>query len=307
MTATTAQPQPTTSPRRGRRWLILLALLVLLVAVNLLYVPAVNWRGVVRGEPGDVLYAAGFDGFSDEWQQYEGRQSAQVTDGVLRMSIDDSDVIYSATQPYFADLDLTVTARAVEGDVNNAFGVAFRLLEPSNDCQMPLRILCDVADSSGLFGTGLNLLFRQPEESTGYYMFLISSDGFYSIWRNTEEDPGGRAISTWIPREDIINTGLEAENEIRVLAQGDAYRFFINGTQVELCIPDDPAGQSTYYSLTEECIEGQMQPVLEDDTFPIGRVALVIDSVSSQPGFAIEFDNLIITSPQESAEDSDQL
>ncbi|MCA9913007.1 MAG: hypothetical protein KC496_06645 [Anaerolineae bacterium] len=301
------QPAQSTQPRRGRRLLILLLLLVILVAINLLYVPAVSWRSVVSGAPGDVLYAAGFDGFTDEWQQYEGRQSAQISDGVLRLSIGDSDVIYSAADPYFADFDLSVTARAVEGDVNNAFGVVFRLLEPSDDCQMPLRIMCDVADSSGLFGAGLNLLFRQPQESTGYYMFLISSDGYYSVWRNSEEDQGGRAISTWIPREDIINTGLNAENRIRVVGTGNEYRFFINGTQVPLCIPDDPGGQSTYYSLTEECIQGQMLPVLEDDTLPLGRVALVVDSVSSLPGFTIEFDDLIITSPQESLEEADQL
>lgn len=295
MSATTASVEVRTTRNRWRRAALLLALLLLLIAVNMLYVPATTWRGVLTAPAGDVLYAAGFDGFVDEWQQYSGRESALIADGVLRMSVDSSSVIYSAAVPYFADLDVSVTARAVDGEDNNAFGLIFRLQEPDTRCTMPLQILCDLSDSSPLLGTPLKLLFRQPQQVTGYMMFLISSDGYYSVWRGSQDGQG--KLSDWIYRDDLIQIGQNVENQMRVVAIGSEYRFFINGTQVELCIPDQPGAVSTYYNALQQCLEGTMQPALVDASFPSGQVALVLDAVNSAPGFTIEFDNLVILSP----------
>lgn len=291
--------------RWALRWGLILLLLLILIGINVLYVPAASWRSPLTGAPGELLYAAGFDGFQDEWQQYVGRQEAQIENGVLRISTENSAVIYSAARPFFRDLDISVSAQAVEGDVNNAFGIVYRLQEPSTDCRMPLQIMCDLADSGGLLGTGLNLVFRQPEQATGYSMFLISSDGYYSVWRGTP-DGENSVISTWIPSE-AIRQGLNAENRMRVVGRGDEYRFFINGEQVSLCIPDSPDGISTFYEVTGECIDGTMQPTLTDDTFREGQIALAIDAANSLPGFTIEFDDLIIISPQDDTQDSDSL
>jgi hypothetical protein len=284
-----------TARNRWRRAGILLALVLLLIAVNMLYVPATTWRGVMTAPAGDVLYAAGFDGFLDEWQQYSGRESALIADGVLRMSVDSSSVIYSAAVPYFADFDLSVTARAVDGEDNNAFGLIFRLQEPDTRCTMPLQILCDLSDSSALLGAPLKLLFRQPQQITGYMMFLISSDGYYSVWRGSADGQG--KLSDWIYRDDLIAMGQNVENQLRVVAIGSEYRFFINGTQVELCIPDQAGAVSTYYNALQQCLDGTMQPALLDDSFTTGQIALVLDAVNSAPGFTIEFDNLVILSP----------
>lgn len=295
--------------RKARSWgmiIVIIALIIVLIGVNLLYTPASTWHGVLTGEAGTVLYAAGFDGFTDEWQQYTGRESAQIADGVMRMSIDSSSVIFSAAQPYFADMDITVNARAVSGSDNNAFGVVFRLQQPNNACTMPLQILCDISNSNAFIGAGLKLLFGGNRQQSGYFMFLISSDGYYSVWRGTADGQDVK-ISDWIFRDDIINLGLNVDNQLRIVAQGNQYRFFINGTAVEVCRPNDPAAQSTYYNALQECVDGTMQETLTDDTFPTGQIALVVDSLHSEAGFVIEFDRLVVTSPsEESLVESDQ-
>ena len=278
-----------------RRVAILLVLVIVLIVANAFYSPAVSWRGVLSGEAGELLYAAAFDGFTDEWQEYEGRTSAAITDGKLVMSAEGAfdQVVYSATKPYFADLDVSANATWVRGNENNAFGIVYRLQEPTNDCRLPLQVLCDVSAINNQLEGWTNFLFGADEQTTGYAMFLISSDGYYSVWRGTAD--GTQKISTWIQRTDLINGDEGAVNRLRVIGQDGAYRYFINGTQVELCIPNADDGISTYFS--GECIDGSMQAVFRDDTFETGQVALVIDTVNSSETFTIEFDDFIVTQP----------
>lgn len=278
-----------------QRFGILLLLVVILIAVNAFYSRAISWRGVLSGDAGELLYAAGFDGFTDEWQQYSGRTSANIDGGKLVMSAEDAPglVVYSAALPYFADIDVSVNTTWVDGEQGNSYGLVYRLQEPRNDCRLPLQTLCDIAETNNQVEAWANFLFGADEQTTGYAMFLISADGYYSVWRGTEE--GNERISAWIQRTDIINTEQGAVNRIRVVGQDGAYRYYINGTQVELCIPDDPEGISTYSAGT--CIQGSMQPVYRDDSFENGQIALVIDTLSDEARFTIEFDDLVVTQP----------
>lgn len=287
----------TVQPSLFRRLLFLIFLIALLLGLNILYVQASSWRGVLSGDAATVLYAAGFDGFQDEWRQYQGRESATIENGVLQISVESSaNVIYSPARPYFADFDLTVDAKALSGAENNAYGVVFRLQEAQNDCRLPLIFLCDLAQTNSQINAWAQLLLGAEKEQSGFMMFLISSDGFYSLWQGTAE--GSRQISTWIPTE-AIQLGLEVDNQLRIVARGNDYQFFINGTQVELCIPNEPTAQSTYY--LEECLAGTMQSTLTDSSFPTGQIALVIDSHEGADTFSIAFDNLVITTPTELA------
>jgi hypothetical protein len=283
--------------------LSLFALGALLVAVNLLYVPAANWRGVLSGEPNQVLYAAGFDAFASDWQQYDGRESAQVRDSAMHIEIQTANTIYSAAAPVFEDFDLRTTAQAIDGDLNNAFGVLFRLQEESSGCDMPLKIMCDLSEID-LIGVPLRLLFRPSgSDVTGYYMFLISSDGYYSLWQGG--DGLSQKISAWIA-SDAINQGLDAENTIRVIGRDDRFQFFINGQQVDLCIPDDPTAESTYY--LGDCLEGSMQQTFVDDTYSSGKIGVVVDTVQTGvPDIHVVFDDIIVTSPSDELQRGDQL
>jgi hypothetical protein len=281
-----------------RSGLLMLALCVSIVGLNALSVTWAASRAALTAPPGEVLYAAGFDGFVEEWQQYEGRLSAQIVDGVLRLSVDDAPAaIYSLATPHFRDFDLHVQATTASGPIDNALGVIFRFEKRSGACDMPLLILCDLAQVP-LLSVPLRLLFRPSASSAeGYYMFLISADGYYSLWQAAESPDGtqARRVSAWIA-SDLINQGLNASNDLRVLAVGDTFRFYINGTLVPLCLPNDPNAQSTYSG--GQCIGGRMVEAWVNADFAVGQIGLVAQStLSGGSGVVVEFDNLRIFSP----------
>jgi len=277
--------------------IIILVLLLIVIGVNLIYSSVANTIYIFTGDEGDVIYVSGFDGFLDEWQTSEGRLSAQIVNETMQLDVGTVDTIYSATNPIFNDFDMRVEAQAVDGPIDNGYGVIFRLQEPTTQCDMPLQILCDLAEIDVL-GVVLRLIFRpENQRATGYYMFLISSDGFYSVWQ--AEDRNGatiaQEISTWIAHP-AINQGLDAQNEIRVIGSDNTFKFFINDEQVELCIPDDPEARSTFVAGT--CLDGQMLPTFIDDAFTQGKIGVVARATETGgSGVSIQFDNMLITQP----------
>lgn len=238
-----------------RNLIILAAPAAILIILNRLSPMIAEWHYVVPATPGEVLYAATFDDVAD-WELYGGRLSAQVADGALRVVVDEVDSLpYSAAAPYFSDFDLRVQSQAVAGPLDNGYGVIFREQGPDN-----------------------------------YYLFLISSDGYYQARR--EVDGMEKTLSEWIP-SPLVNQGLGAINEIRVVARGDTFQFYINGELVELCIPNDPDGVSTY---ADSCIDGQMLPELVDDSIAEGRLG-VIAVAFDEPGVEVDFDNVLVFGP----------
>lgn len=282
-----------------RRFTFLLLLLTGLIIANSYYRTIAEQDTILAGLPGEVLYAAGFDGFEDEWQQYDGRLAASIAEGVLTIRLDTISTAYSASQHQFADFDLSVRTIALDGPIDNGFGVIFGLQEPRELCDMPLEVLCEVARMDAL-GIPLRLLFRpQSRFASGYYMFLISSDGYYSVWRSETVDGAtrARAISTWIPSERI-QQDLNNPNTLRIVAQNNFYRFFINGEQMPLCIPNNPDDESTY--ALGSCIGGQMVDSWQDTAFATGKIGLVGHATATGgPGIVVSFDDLIILSPSD--------
>jgi hypothetical protein len=163
---------------------------------------------------------------------------------------------FSTASPHFGDFDLSVMARPVAGPINNGYGVVFRLQDPQN-----------------------------------FYWFLISSDGYYQVqgWVNDEE----KDLSAWI-ESPLIHQGLDVENQLRVIGVGGQFQFFINGEQVQVCVPDDPAGESTYFN---ECVDGQMLDTLVDGSIPAGQLGVVARTFS-EPGVEVEFDNVLVYGPE---------
>jgi hypothetical protein len=239
--------------------LILFPALVL-VGLFLLGRAAANWHYVYTANPGEVMFVSAFDGLLDDWQTYDdGQLAAQTPEGVLRLSVDAPQRSpFSAATPYFGDFDLRVTATAVEGPLNNGYGVIFRMKDPNN-----------------------------------YYQFLTSSDGYYQVERAVNGSV--RVLSIWIPSE-IVNQGLGEANTLRVVARGNQFQFFVNNEPALLCIPDDPNALSTYDDLAEECIGGQMLDTLTDSSHATGRVGLVAQSFD-EAGVVVDFDNLVVSAP----------
>jgi hypothetical protein len=241
----------------GNRVKHLLSLLILVAGAGaawLLYQGAIHWQpAALAGPPGTVIYAAGFDGFADEWQQHSGRLYMEIADGVLAIGGDDG-TPYSTTRHRFADFDARVDATAIANPEDTGFGLVFHLQDPEN-----------------------------------LMVFLISTDGYYRVSRFI--DGVEKRLSAWIP-SDAIRQGTEQTNRLRVVAAGGTYRFFINDELVPVCIPDDPGGESTFSG--GQCY-GSMQDALIDETFTSGHIGVAAQATGLP--VRIEFDNLVITSP----------
>ncbi len=256
-----------------RRLLVLIALILIFMALLLLSRSRAGWQHpIVSGDSGMLLYAATFDGgatdrFNDAWDQYGGRLSTQIADGQMLVSIGEpSGGAYSVADPHFGDFDLRVEAQAMDGPVDNGYGVVFRLQNKDNT----------------------------SVEDDNYYLFLISSDGYYQISRVV--DGAVKIISDWIESESI-HKGLATVNHLRVIARGDSFHFSANETVLELCIPDDPDAISTYSGGT--CIGGSMVDALTDSAIPNGQIGVTAQSTpSGGAGVVAAFDNLLVYAPE---------
>ena len=248
--------------RRFGFFLLLIAALVITVALSRL---TASWHYVLPVQPGQVAYAATFDQLIEDWNQYEGRLEAQVADGVLRLHVGEvGSGPFSTTRQHFADFDLHVQATAIEGPENNGFGVIFRLQDGDNTIPSDDR----------------------------YYLFLISSDGYYEVKRVVGREE--KLLSAWI-ESPLINLHIGATNWLRVIARGNRFQFLINDQPVQVCVPNNPAGESTYFM--GECVDGTMQDVLVDNTIPSGQLGVVALSID-EPGVVVEFDNFLVYGPE---------
>jgi len=219
---------------------------------------------VMTTSAGQVLYAAGFDALPEDWDTFDdGELSARIvaddpaTAGI-RLRAEKSGVAVSSTARWhFADFDYSVMTAAVGGPENNGYGVVFRYANPDNT-----------------------------------YTFIISSDGYYSVERTLNGQPV--RLSAWV-RSDTVNAGIGAVNTLRVVGIGNAFRFYINGQAVQVCIPNDPGGISTYSG--GQCVGGQMLDILTDSTFPTGKIGVMV-STPGDPDVEAAFDNVLVLMPE---------
>ena len=202
---------------------------------------------------------------------------------------------WSAASPRFEDFDVRVTAVAHDGPLDNAYGLAFAVRETEDGvCTLPAVILCGIDELVPLAGAALRQALDQ-RQSTAYIAFMISSDGYYSLWQ--AEGGSTKALSAWIASSEI-KQGLGAENTIGIYAKGSQYRFFINGSRVPLCIPDVRTAASTYAG--GKCIDGSMQDTYLDDTIPPGKLGMIAQSTATGGGgVVVRFDDLVVYSPAE--------
>ena len=146
------------------------------------------------------------DGFEEEtdcgWAVFDGSDSAEIVDGVLRISVSTNGVIaWSNPNQSFVNSEISVLARQVSGPNNNAYGAICRYVDDEN-----------------------------------FYIFLISGDGYYAIGKYqrgisqvqylTGQDP-----DYFVP-SDAINQGV-AQNQIRVRCVGDSLSLFVNGVLLD--------------------------------------------------------------------------
>jgi hypothetical protein len=187
---------------------------------------------------GGALFSDEFDGSVDcEWQLYSGRGVSEVIENdVLRIETNQPGLIgWTLAGQDVDDVVISTRANHVEGPEDNAFGIICRYQNPDN-----------------------------------YYVFLISSDGYYAIGKFQSGSEGVEYLTgdgLYTPSE-MINTG-QAANDIQASCIGNQLSLSINGVPVD--------------SVT-------------DPTFVIGDIGLGANTF--QPGTAvIEFDHFRAFAP----------
>jgi hypothetical protein len=240
---------------------VLIAVFIIVYGLNRL---TANWHYVLPVEPGKVAYLATFDAFQQDWNLAFGRLKSQITDtSSLRLDVGDVNSLpFAEALPYFGDLDAQVEATPLDGPENNGYGLIFRLQNKDND---------------------------SPDDDD-FYMFLVSSDGYYRVLRSFNHEQ--KELSTWVPSV-AINQGLNVTNRLRVVAKGNQFQFYINGQQVQLCVPDDLNGKSTYKTA---CVGGTMLDRLVDDSIANGQIGVAAETFN-ESGVVVDFDNLIVSGP----------
>lgn len=241
-------------------------------------------------QPNELLFITDFENFNDEWDLYPGRNAAEIVktdDGNQRLVITvDSgilgDGVYSLLNRKFRDFDLRVTTTQLDSDPfhDNRYGVVFRHRDTKN-----------------------------------FYEFEISGDGYYRLVK--VKDDTAEEISTWIPTTDFesdspvlpslirpgsenqIQNDLDATNEIRIVARGNRFWFFVNGRHLPLCQKGDNQ-RSLFFEVTMTCESDDLTPYYEDNDFEQGRIGLLAGSTPSSGSetVRIAFDHLLIVGPE---------
>ena len=283
-----------TWPKRGILLAIGVVLVGALIGANLYYAAQTRNSRVLEGAPGELLYVSSFTGFTDEWDLYSGQQSAAVVDEQLELRVaSPQTATWSTARHRFRDFDMSVSAVAHAGPIDNAYGVIFHARDAADGvCDLPAVVLCGIGDLLPIAGAARRQLF-EPTDSGGHFAFLISSDGYYSLWKTESEQT--ILLSAWIA-SPLINQGLGVVNTIHVIARDSSYRFYINGAPAPLCISNDAAATSTFVG--GECIDGAMQNTYYDDSAVIGELGVIAQSTATGGGGVVaRFDNVLVFSP----------
>jgi hypothetical protein len=259
-------------PRRPYNLLVLamLAVILLLVVFNLVLVVIRVLDRPGRPSPGELLYATDFgagQASNADWQQESGQSASVIADGVLQIAIDDINSLYSLLAREFSDLDarVNITVTAATSDYDE-YGLLFRFQDAAN-----------------------------------YYMFKLRSDGAYRV-EHARPDPSGSGktqvdvISEW-QISPVIETGRRVTNQVRVIASGDSFQFYVNGAPMPLCLKGQDR-RSTWSALSNgRCLSnsGQIAISFRDPNLSDGKLG--VGALADSPGLRVAFDNIVVYGP----------
>jgi hypothetical protein len=159
-----------------------------------------------------------------------GRTS--ILDERLLIEINEPNTLQFATleEPIFTDFDLSVEAYMLEGEGRSSYGVLFRM-----------------------------------QDTEQFYRFEITADGFFIIERRNVDGSWTRLVDDWTP-SPAINQGLAATNQLRVIAVGPTFSFYVNGNLLH---------------------------TVQDNQFRAGAIGLDAGTFG-QGGLRIVFDNVVV-------------
>jgi hypothetical protein len=239
--------------------ILLLIVIALLGLTNLAIIGIRALDRPGRPNPGQLLYASTFDAYNEEWSQFEGQMSSEIADGSLVIMIGAAgDGAYSVLNHDFSDFDVHVDVRRITAnDEYDEIGLLFRYIDVKN-----------------------------------YYMFKIRGDGAYRVQR--VQDGTIQVLSEWHLSPAVL-TGLNHVNQLRVVGQSGAFKFFVNDLPLTLC-PSGPQKQKSTWN-GEQCLSNNKETSsrLLDDTFAYGKIGVGV--FSNAPGIQVAFDNVLVYGP----------
>ena len=254
-----------TGQRSTRRRVSLLAILVgILILIAALNVAVSGIKRLLKpGLPasGALLYATMFQNPNDaDWYQYQGTSSVQIAGGSLKVSMDElNNSIFSALNYPFNDFDARVVVSQLSGD-----------------------------DPYSEYG----FLFRY-QDSRNYYMFKVRGDGAYHIERTLN----GQTVDLSAPHSaPSFAPGANHVNDLRVVANGSQFRFYLNNQLLILC----PKGSDKFSTWNgDKCLSngGQTSNTLTDASFADGQIGLGV--YENESAVEIAFSNLVLYAPQQ--------
>ncbi len=229
-------------------------------------------------EPGELLYATTFEADTDlaEWDLYPGRDAAAivtVTDLVFEDTVPDGEslsgqvlqvihgapypgeVVWSSLNRKFNDFDLRVTAQQVAGPVDQ---------------------------------NQYGVIFRYRDDEN-FYIFRVTSDQYYSVAR--VKDGIEEKISDW----GVSDAIRAAANEIRIVARGATFQFYVNGQLMPLCLRGE--NRTSMWSEPGVCFTSDLQTEYRDDGYKQGRIALAVGTFDGS-AVTVAFDDLVIVGPE---------
>ncbi|MHB8629234.1 MAG: family 16 glycoside hydrolase [Aggregatilineales bacterium] len=262
-----AQAPTQTKPQSARRQPSLLAILIGLAifmeALNLAVSGVKLLTKPGRPASGALLYATMFQNPNDaDWYQYQGQSSVQIAEGTLKVSMDEpGKSIFSQLNYNFNDFDVRVVVADLNGDDPfNEYGILFRYQDLKN-----------------------------------YYMFKVLGDGRYHVERTLNGET--LDLSALHPAPSFA-LGANHVNDLRVVAIGSQFRFYLNDQLLTLCLKGSDK-VSTWNG--DKCVsKGGLSNMLTDTTFSDGQIGLgmVEDSSESVSPVQVAFSNLTIYGPQ---------
>lgn len=98
-----------------------------------------------------------------------------------------------------------------------------------------VKIELNVKSLRGAPNIGYGLVFGAPEtfptQPGEFYQFVVSSDGFYQLWRysNGFHNLLHASDQDW-PRDVAIHTGLDVPNRLAVELRGNTISYYVNGS-----------------------------------------------------------------------------
>ena len=184
--------------------------------------------------PNSILYADDFETTQGDWQEYQFPEGqVGYSQGGLRFQVWQSNSqLWSTPDVHFRDVHIEVEAQKISGDENDLFGLICR-----------------------------------GQKNSGFYAFLISSDGYFGIGRlqdNQMHILGDGAM----PPSEIIRQG-QTSNQIRADCVSDILAVWVNG-----------------FKLAD----------YRDEVYTSGYVGLFVGTLGAQETEVV-FDNFVVSKP----------